>query len=85
MNFPIFASTMAIEFGQKADGFGLLSSILAIGSLAGALLAARRDRARIRVVDRRHAALRRRRRRLGLHADVLAICRHAHVHRASRS
>jgi MFS family permease len=50
MNFPIYASTMAIEFGQEADGFGLLSSILAIGSLAGALLAARRDRARIRVV-----------------------------------
>jgi MFS family permease len=50
MNFPIFASTMALEFGQQADGFGLLSSILAIGSLAGALLAARRDRARIRVV-----------------------------------
>ncbi|MGC5224251.1 MFS transporter [Micromonospora sp. DT81.3] len=50
MNFPIFASTMAIEFGQGADGFGLLSSILAIGSLAGALLAARRDQARIRVV-----------------------------------
>ena len=50
MNFPIFASTMALEFGQEADGFGLLSSILAIGSLAGALLAARRDRARIRVV-----------------------------------
>ncbi|HEX5729042.1 MFS transporter [Microbacterium sp.] len=50
MNFPIFASTMALEFGQNADGFGLLSSILAIGSLAGALLAARRDRARLRVV-----------------------------------
>lgn len=50
MNFPIFASTMAIEFGEQADGYGLLSSILAIGSLAGALLAARRDRARIRVV-----------------------------------
>lgn len=50
MNFPIYASTMALEFGRGADGFGLLSSILAIGSLAGALLAARRDRARIRVV-----------------------------------
>ncbi|WP_188756806.1 MFS transporter [Microbacterium album] len=49
MNFPIFASTMALEFGQEADGFGLLSSILAIGSLAGALLAARRARARMRV------------------------------------
>ncbi|MFT4229710.1 MAG: MFS transporter [Microbacterium sp.] len=50
MNFPIFASTMALEFGQDADGYGVLSSILAIGSLVGALLAARRDRARIRVV-----------------------------------
>ncbi|WP_309068011.1 MFS transporter, partial [Microbacterium sp.] len=49
MNFPIFASTMALEFGQEADGFGLLSSILAIGSLVGALLAARRARARLRV------------------------------------
>ena len=50
MNFPIFASTMALEFGRGADGFGLLSSFVAIGSLAGALLAARRDRARMRVV-----------------------------------
>lgn len=50
MNFPIFASTMALEFGSGADGYGILSSILAIGSLSGALLAARRDRARVRVV-----------------------------------
>ncbi|WP_374760867.1 MFS transporter [Microbacterium jiangjiandongii] len=50
MNFPIFASTMALEFGQEADGYGLLSSILAVGSLIGALMAARRDRARIRLV-----------------------------------
>jgi MFS family permease len=50
MNFPILASTMAVEFGKEADGFGLLSSILAIGSVAGALLAARRDRARLRVL-----------------------------------
>lgn len=50
MNFPIFASTMALEFGQGADGYGVLSSILAIGSLAGALLSARREKARMRVV-----------------------------------
>ncbi|MGP6170322.1 MFS transporter [Microbacterium sp. A204] len=50
MNFPIFASTMALEFGRGADGYGVLSSVLAIGSLAGALLAARRDRARVRVL-----------------------------------
>src|SRR5690606_300674 len=50
MNFPIFASTMSLEFGRGADGYGVLSSVLAIGSLAGALLAARRDRARVRVL-----------------------------------
>jgi MFS family permease len=50
MNFPIFASTMALEFHSGADGYGVLSSILAIGSLVGALLAARRDRARVRVM-----------------------------------
>ena len=50
MNFPIFASTMALEFGAGADGYGVLSSVLAIGSLIGALLAARRDTARVRVV-----------------------------------
>ncbi|MEJ1090323.1 MFS transporter [Microbacterium sp. Mu-43] len=50
MNFPIFASTMALEFDRGADGYGVLSSVLAIGSLTGALLAARRDRARVRVL-----------------------------------
>ncbi|MFC6356501.1 MFS transporter [Luethyella okanaganae] len=50
MNFPIFASTMAVEFDRGAGEYGLLSSILAIGSLTGALLAARRDRARMRTI-----------------------------------
>ncbi|WP_281883131.1 MFS transporter [Agromyces rhizosphaerae] len=50
MNFPIFSSTMAVEFGRGAGEYGMLSSILAIGSLTGALLAARRDRARLRVI-----------------------------------
>lgn len=50
MNFPIFSSTMAVEFGRGAGEYGLLSSILAIGSLTGALLAARRERARMRVI-----------------------------------
>ncbi|NYG97805.1 MFS transporter [Schumannella luteola] len=49
LNFPIFTSTMAsVEFGAGADAFGLLSSILAIGSVTGALLSARRDRPRLR-------------------------------------
>lgn len=51
LNFPVFTATMAtIEFGQNADGFGLLNSVIAIGSLAGALAAARRDRPRFRIL-----------------------------------
>ncbi|KRE31386.1 MFS transporter [Agromyces sp. Soil535] len=50
MNFPIFSSTMAVEFGRGAGEYGVLSSILAIGSLTGALLAARRERARMRII-----------------------------------
>jgi MFS family permease len=45
LNFPIFTSTMAISvFHADARGFGLLSSIMAIGTVAGALLAAGRDK-----------------------------------------
>lgn len=43
MNFPIFASTMAVEFGQGAGEFGVLSSALAVGAVVGALLAARQE------------------------------------------
>ncbi len=49
MNFAIYASTMAVEFGRSADGYGLLSSVLGLGSLCGALIAARRARAQMRV------------------------------------
>jgi MFS family permease len=45
LNFPIFISTMAVRvFHTDARGFGLLSSIMAVGSLSGALHAASRDR-----------------------------------------
>jgi MFS family permease len=51
LNFAIFTATMArVEFGHGAGEFGLLSSVLAIGSVTGALLSARRDRPRMRVV-----------------------------------
>jgi MFS family permease len=50
-NFGIFTATMArVEFGRGATEFGLLSSILAVGSVAGALLSARRERPRLRVI-----------------------------------
>jgi MFS family permease len=48
LNFPIFISTMAtVVFHQGAGEYGILSSIMAIGSVAGALLAARRDKPRV--------------------------------------
>ena len=50
MNFPIYSSTMAVEFGRGAGEYGVLSSVLAVGSLAGALLAAKRPAARFRAV-----------------------------------
>jgi len=50
-NFPIFISAMArIEFDQGAGEFGVLSSVIAIGSVTGALLSARRDRPRLRII-----------------------------------
>ncbi|RKG58835.1 MFS transporter [Corallococcus sp. AB011P] len=48
LNFPIFISTMSVRvFGQGASGYGLLTSIMAIGSVTGALLSARRAQPRI--------------------------------------
>jgi MFS family permease len=45
LNFPIFISTMAVGvFHTDARGYGLLSSIMAIGTVAGALLGARREK-----------------------------------------
>ena len=50
-NFPIFISTMStVEFGKGSAEFGLLSSIMAAGAVAGSLLAARRERVRLIVV-----------------------------------
>lgn len=47
LNFPIFISTMAVGvFHTDARGYGLLSSIMAIGTISGALLAASRGQPR---------------------------------------
>jgi len=44
LNFPIFISTMAVSvFHADARGYGLLSSIMAIGTVSGALLSAGRE------------------------------------------
>jgi MFS family permease len=51
LNFAIFTATMArVEFDHGAGEFGLLSSVLAIGSVTGALLSARRERPRMRII-----------------------------------
>ncbi|PFH30004.1 MULTISPECIES: MFS transporter [Burkholderia] len=45
LNFPLFISTMAAGvFHVDARGFGILSSMMAVGTISGALLAARRER-----------------------------------------
>ena len=44
-NFPIFISTMAVDvFHSDARGFGLLSSVMAVGTFSGALFAAGRQK-----------------------------------------
>ncbi|MGF6756320.1 MFS transporter [Paraburkholderia sp. GAS42] len=48
LNFPVFISTMSVTaFHAGAGQYGLLTSIMATGSVAGALLAARRPKPRI--------------------------------------
>lgn len=51
MNFSIFTSTMAtITFHKGAAEFGMLSSVMAIGSVTGALFSARQQRPRMRTI-----------------------------------
>ena len=48
LNFPIFIATMSVTvFHAGADQYGLLTSIMAIGSVTGALLSARREKPRV--------------------------------------
>ena len=51
LNFQMTSALMATEVFHKGAGeYGLLGSVLAVGSLSGALLAARRGRPRLRLV-----------------------------------
>jgi len=51
MNFQMTSVLMATDVFHKGAGeYGVLGSIMAIGSLAGALVAARRERPRLRLV-----------------------------------
>ena len=49
--FQLTSALMArVEFGKDAGEYGILGSVLAIGSLSGALWTARRKRPRMRVI-----------------------------------
>jgi MFS family permease len=51
LNFQMTMAIMATDvFGKGADEYGVLGSVMAVGSLCGALLAARRTRIRQRLV-----------------------------------
>lgn len=51
LNFPIFISTMAVGvFHTDAQGYGLLSSSMAIGTVAGSLLSAWREKPRFQLL-----------------------------------
>ena len=51
LNFQMTSAMMASEvFGKGAGEYGLLGSVMAVGSLSGALLAARRKQPRVRLV-----------------------------------
>jgi MFS family permease len=48
LNFQIFISTMSVTvFHAGASQYGLLTSVMAIGTIAGSLLAARREKPRL--------------------------------------
>ena len=48
INYPIFISTMSVTvFHAGASQYGLLTSIMAVGSVVGALLSARREKPRM--------------------------------------
>ncbi|QAR33812.1 MFS transporter [Geovibrio thiophilus] len=48
LNFPIYISAMSVMvFNTDAHEFGMLTSMMAVGSVAGALLSARREKPRI--------------------------------------
>ena len=51
LNFPIFISTMAVTVFHTGSGqYGLLTSLMAVGSVIGALLAARRVKPDVRIL-----------------------------------
>ena len=83
LNFQMTSALMATEVFDKGAGeYGLLGSVLAVGSLSGALLAARRGRPRLRLIVLVGGRVRRGRDRGRADADVLLVHGPAHPARA---
>ncbi len=67
LNFQLTSALMArIEFGRGPQDYGILGSVLAIGSLGGAVMAARRKEPSVRLVVMSAAAF-------GVAAGVMAL------------
>lgn len=70
LNFAIYLAAMAgTEFGLGSQAFGIMNSVLAAGTLAGALFSARRARARLQTLYLGAAAF-------GLFALLAALASH---------
>ena len=86
MNFQITTALMATkEFGKGPQEYGLLGSIMAIGSLTAALLSARRERPRLRVLLVALVGLHRRQRAGRAGAHLLAVRAGARARRPDRA
>ena len=82
MNFPIFISTMSVTvFHVGAGEYGLLTSIMAIGTITGALLAAGREKPRFVLLIAGAAVFGARLCAGFCDAELLAVRRHARDHR----
>ena len=82
LNFQMTTALMArLVFHKGAGEYGLLGSIMAIGSLAGALLAARREHPRLRLVVGADDRVRRLRHGRRADADLRAVRARAHPRR----
>ncbi len=86
MNFQMTTALMATQVYDKGAGeYGVLGSVMAIGSLSGALLAARRTRPGMRLLVGAAFALRCDRVAVGDDADLPDLRDRAGAHRPERA
>ena len=85
LNFQMTTALMATEvYGKGAGEYGILGSILAVGSLGGSLLAARRETPHLAPGDRRRRRVRRHGDDGGTDAQLPHVCARAAAVRVQR-